>query len=755
MRWHGSTSLLVTDNNGAAPATSGTWDTTTADWGLSSALTTFTYDFPSGGTAVFTSSVGNTNILTINSAITFGGITNNGTSSTNNNNTFTTTGSGSLVLNPGSPAASTTVYENTGTCNDTFLLPITGTGALSFTGSGSVFLFDTNTYSGGTYLNRTSGVNFDNNSSFGTGPIIWGNQLMILATPTSDASGNTGATGPITIANAMQATAQEVIIVHTGIPLTFTGPWTLPSSGTAYWSDAGTTTINGVISGSAQFELGGAGNMSLNGVNTSWTGGFLQHSGNTVNYNNNSSFGTGTITIGAGGGAFANSTSSAITIHNNFVWSGANSLNLVGGLPVAGAPGTTFTGTVGLGANQATIYTGGSPAGIVDEFTGVISGTGGINTDDNGILELAGVNTFTGPITVGVSLGGKTPTLAIVGAGSLHSGSYAGSINNATGATFLYNSSAAQTLSGVISGAGAFIQSGGNTTTLSGANTMTGLITVNGGLLAVAADNNLGAVPGSAVANAITLNGGLQSGLRITASTNFNVNRGITLGANGGEIQIASGKFVTNNSVITGGGAFQMGQNSGTGLGTLQLTAVETYTGKTIIACGTLQLASGASIASSSGILMSNAMTLDVSAQSAFALSGNNASFTSISTGTANKIIGAPAGNVGFGSTLVNLSFVPTATTGDLTHPALTITAGTLQLSGNTINVTNASALTLGAGTYTLISQTTGSISLSGSPDTGLRACPCCRRHRVPRGQRWKCEPRDKQLFSTAVHGLV
>ena len=403
---------------------------------------------------------------------------------------FTTTGGGSIVLPTGSPAAPVTVNEAQGNDNDMFALPITGSGSLQFTGSGSVFLYGNNTYSGGTYINRGSGINFNNNNSFGTGPIV--HQFageIVLAVPATAQDGYAAPTGAITIANPVITANQEILLVHATAAnvINFTGPWTMPASGqTCYFRDnnAGTVNWTGLISGAGIFEIGGAGTVSL-AANNTWTGGYLHHNGQVVNYNGNNAFGTGTINISSGSGAFVNNTVTSVTLPNAFNWSGAYSLNLVGGLPVGGQPGTIFTGNVALGANQATIYTGGN-VGNVDEFTGVISGTGGINTDDNGILELAGANTFTGPITVGVALGGKSPILAIVGAGKLgSSGTYANSINNATGSTFLYSSSAAQTLSGVVSGGGMVKVSGPGSLKLSAANTYTGGTTITGGTLEV------------------------------------------------------------------------------------------------------------------------------------------------------------------------------------------------------------------------------------------------------------------------------
>ena len=72
-------------------------------------------------------------------------------------------------------------------------------------------------------------------------------------------------------------------------------------------------------------------------------------------------------------------------------------------------------------------------------------------------------------------------TLEIGGAGRLNVGNYSKAITN--DGTFKYNSSADQTLSGVISGSGALTQSGAGTLTLSGANTYTGATTITAGTL--------------------------------------------------------------------------------------------------------------------------------------------------------------------------------------------------------------------------------------------------------------------------------
>ena len=86
------------------------------------------------------------------------------------------------------------------------------------------------------------------------------------------------------------------------------------------------------------------------------------------------------------------------------------------------------------------------------------------------------------------------------------------------------------TLSGVVSGSGGFIKFNPGTLTLAAANTFSGTNLIEAGTVNISADNNLGAVPGSAVANSIALS---NATLNATATLTLNSNRGITLKNNG------------------------------------------------------------------------------------------------------------------------------------------------------------------------------------------------------------------------------
>ena len=161
-------------------------------------------------------------------------------------------------------------------------------------------------------------------------------------------------------------------------------------------------------------------------------------------------------------------------------------------------------------------------------ISGVISdgghGYGVTKTVNTGTIALSGTNTFSGGMTISGGI------LTISGAGDLgdlgngSGGSYAGAITN--NSAFLYASSAAQTLSGVISGTGVLVQSGPGVLTLSGTNTYTGGTLITNGSTLIIDDNHgagdlgdLGNGSGGSYAGAITNYGYIH--LRQFGGANF------------------------------------------------------------------------------------------------------------------------------------------------------------------------------------------------------------------------------------------
>jgi autotransporter-associated beta strand protein len=155
-------------------------------------------------------------------------------------------------------------------------------------------------------------------------------------------------------------------------------------------------------------------------------------------------------------------------------------------------------------------------------------------------------------------------------------------------------------LGGVISGSGGLLKTGANVLTLGAANDFTGKTVVTGGTVSIDADNRLGAAPGVAVADQLSLDNGT---LRITgaASVTLNANRGIALGAAGGTLDNASmgqGLNANFNQIVSGNGPLALranGNTSDTGGGVggnLTLgSSANTFTGDVTIHSGVVNFA--------------------------------------------------------------------------------------------------------------------------------------------------------------------
>jgi len=112
---------------------------------------------------------------------------------------------------------------------------------------------------------------------------------------------------------------------------------------------------------------------------------------------------------------------------------------------------------------------------------------------------------------------------------------------------------------------------------LTGTNTYSGGTDLNGGVLSVASEANLGDVTGG-----LNFNGGL---LQITGTAFKNTQRAIHWGAVGGGFDIADSSNVFNLSQVLSG----TGSLTKQGAGTLVLSGANTYTGGTTVSNGVLQ----------------------------------------------------------------------------------------------------------------------------------------------------------------------
>ncbi|PWU21213.1 MAG: hypothetical protein C5B50_02180 [Verrucomicrobia bacterium] len=364
----------------------------------------------------------------------------------------------------------------TGGGNLLITAPITGTGGVSESAGGGNFeLLGNNSYSGGTVFNSSGTLTyFNNNNSFGTGPIVINGTTFA---PILGTGGN-----PITIANNWTngtATSASTFGVNyaadAGVPVTLTGPYFLFANLNLRNNGGGGTaplTLSGTIAGT--------GNLNLTANNSS-----------SITLSGNNTY-TGQTTLGGGGAS-----GSTVTLIINSLKNLSTSCSL-------GAPTTTAAGTIGLGnasVNAALVYQGaGDTCNRVIDLSGSGSPVGSptIEADGTGALVLTAVNTASGAAS-------KTLTLQ---------GSNTG--NNSIG-TIVDNSGANKT-SVVKAQAGKWV--------LTAANSYTGGTTVNQGSLEVS-----GSIAGNVTNNAgATLQ--LDSTTALASSAAVSLSSGGTINLN-------------------------------------------------------------------------------------------------------------------------------------------------------------------------------------------------------------------------------
>jgi autotransporter-associated beta strand protein len=240
------------------------------------------------------------------------------------------------------------------------------------------------------------------------------------------------------------------------------------------------------------------GNTTRVGTLTTWndTGTLTIHGGGTLQtwpLQNNAVANNAPIVFAGNGGTIA------LKFNDNdthFTVNGSISSTATGAQTLA-----VYTGYSGNGDREAvTFYSGIPNAGDGSPMS--LQVTYRTQTGQPSYVSLPGVNTFTGPLTLvkGSSVTNSYLTIGGVfwsnfngsantpGTGNLGGGNYPGNISLDTTTILNYLSSANQTLSGAISGAGRLVVGGGGTVTLSGASTFSGNTTVSSGSALVLAN---------------------------------------------------------------------------------------------------------------------------------------------------------------------------------------------------------------------------------------------------------------------------
>jgi autotransporter-associated beta strand protein len=219
---------------------------------------------------------------------------------------------------------------------------------------------------------------------------------------------------------------------------------------------------------------------------------------------------------------------------------------------------TTF-GTLILTGTNATIQMAGTVNVVVNSQ---ITGTNGLIKGGTGTLTLAGNNTYSGGtiISLGTLRVGNGGTLGTLGDGDV-----------TNSGALVFNRSDTIIVTNTIAGSGTLTQAGSGTLTLVGTNTYSGNTFINSGTLQVGDGGTSGSLGSGAVSN--------NSVLAFNRSD-----------------------IIALTNAISGTGSLVQA-----GAGTLILTASNTYSGRTLISAGTLQVGDGGT----SGLLGTGAVSND------------------------------------------------------------------------------------------------------------------------------------------------
>ncbi|EIZ85882.1 outer membrane autotransporter barrel domain protein [Methylobacterium sp. GXF4] len=468
-----------------------------------------------------------------------------------------------------------------------------------------------------------------------------------------DGTGTWTVTGQATLANEVQSSGGTLTIAEGGRLSNsdgFVGHDT-GSSGTMTVTGTGSTWTNraGLVVG-----FGGTGTLAIQGggqvSNRNGTIGYFATSSGTVTVtgtgstwtNKNSLYvghgGTGTLTVADGGlvsaGANGTGTVSVASLSGS---TGTLAIGAAAGQPAVAA-GTVQASKVAFGAGTGTItfnHTG-NPDGTAVAFVPTITGTGTVS-HLAGTTILTGANSYTGATTVSggtlsaanatalgtsaakVTAGGTLDVNGVTIANALTlAGSGAGGAGALTG-TGAAGVSGAITLAGdaALGGSGTLTLSGGigdggngygltklgtGTAILTGTSTYTGATTLQDGTLRAGAAGAFAPVSAVTVASGATLDlAGFNQGIGSLAGTGR-----VSLGA-GTLTAGADNSSTAFSGTITGSGGLAKA-----GTGTLTLSGVNTYTGPSTIAGGTLALTGAGSVAASSGVALAGGATFDI-----------------------------------------------------------------------------------------------------------------------------------------------
>ncbi|MFD6318445.1 beta strand repeat-containing protein [Methylorubrum thiocyanatum] len=590
--------------------------------------------------------------------------------------------------------------------------PLVGAGGLTKTGLGTLTLTGANSYTGATVI--AAGTL----ALAGTGSIGTSSRIALASGATFDLAGRADnvtfirSLGDTAVGQAGTVALGANRLILTDASGTFSGRITGEGGLTL---SGGSQTLTGVSSfGGTTTVAGGTLTLGAGGVlasavttqagatfaNAGTVGGGLGNAGSTIN--------DGTLTGPVSNtGSFINRgtagelTSTAGTVTNTGTLNGAV---IVTGGSLALGPGSFVNGPL---TNRATVTAQGRIAGPVTNEAGASFTLTGALADlaslsNAGTVSLSGNDLGVGNLAALPVQGGVIQNAAATAATlTLGSGSTAGIVLQ----------------DGAGGGALSLAKVGAGTLTLSGTNTYTGGTALNGGVLAVSNDADLGAATGS-----LSFGGGA-----LATNANFTTSRAVTLGASGGTLTPNSNASLTLTGAVSGPGGLTVG-----GTGRVVLTGANSYGGGTTVNAGaTLQVGDGGTAGSIPGGVVANGTltlnrsdrldiagiisgsgTLNQSGSGITNLTGSNGPGAAF-TGTATINAGTLSINGTFGDTAGNSATV-TVNAGGTLHGSGTM-AGSVIVNGGTVSAGNSPGTLTVAGNYTLAPGST-SLFEFGSP---------------------------------------
>jgi len=429
-----------------------------------------------------------------------------GTLTLANDNTYTgitTVSSGVLQIGNGGTTGSiagtltdnsAVIFNRTGSL--AYNLAISGSGSVTKTGSGTLSLGATNTFTGGLTVD----------------------QGTVLLTSTR---GQGATTNTITV-NSSGVFDQGGLGITTGT-LALNGGSVINGSSigpSAIDARSGSLSVQ-LATASGQLVKSTSGTVTLSGSSPNWassgtTGGIIINDGVLIN-NNLRALGSALMGTISGTGVVVNSPGTL-----NMAVSGTTGLLQINGGSVTG-PGSLGVAVL-IGAQGGLVSAG-------------LTGTSTLTKTTSGTLVLSGSNSYSGGTVINggvVQVGGGSAT-----------GSIAGNVSTGTSSAVLaFNRSNAYTYSGTISGSGQVKQIGSGTTTLTGIHSFTGTTSVSAGTLLLSAVSNN-------IANSAAIDIASGAKLDVTGVTGgFTLAGGQTLKGTGTVI----GSFATGSGSILSAG---------------------------------------------------------------------------------------------------------------------------------------------------------------------------------------------------------